>query len=221
MVTAVRVNQAVAGALEMTHLHVPFRFAPRRCRQEAQVPLSPWRTGPMTIRLCVAAGVAAISVAAASPAMAADLYGPAAPYDEQRYGEAYRYSAPPPRYAEPYPNAYRPPYRGERESGDYLAPMQPPGFGGAHPSRTDPRYADRCAPRALIREQLHRQGWRTIEDVEIADGFVFLRAQDWRGNVFDVRLDRCSGRVLQTRLIERQPPPPAYAWRYRNGYRPY
>jgi hypothetical protein len=37
--------------------------------------------------------------------------------------------------------------------------------------------------------------------------------------VFDLRLDRCSGRVLQTRLVEREPAD--YAWRTRRGYPSY
>jgi hypothetical protein len=175
----------------------------------------------MSIRLWTAAAVAAMSLAGAATALAADLGD--SPYNDPRYGETYREPAPVPQYSQPYPDAYRPPYGGyrdERPRQGYLAPMPgPPAYGRGYPDQGYPRYAERCVPRELIREQLRRQGWRSFEDIDAEDRFVFVRAQDWSGNVFDLRLDRCSGRVLQTRLVEREPAD--YAWRTRRGYPSY
>jgi hypothetical protein len=160
-----------------------------------------------------AAVAAVVLVAGATPAFAADLYGRDSPYADPRYSETYRHPAPPPppRYVQPYPDTYQPPYREERRG--YLPPESGP--------RSYPydRYAERCVPRELIHEQLRRQGWRSVEELGTEDRFVFARVRDWRGVAFDVRLDRCNGRVLETRLVETYPPD--YAWRYRRGYRSY
>lgn len=176
----------------------------------------------MSIRLSAAAAVAAMFVAGIAPAKAADLGQ--SPYADPRYGETYREPPPSLRYAQPYPDSYRPPdgaYRDERPRQGYVPPVpgQPPPYGYHDGGRGYPQYAERCVPRELIREQLRRQGWRHFEDIDIEDRFVFVRARDWNGSVVDLRLDRCSGRVLESRFVERHPAD--YAWRPRRGYPPY
>jgi hypothetical protein len=161
-------------------------------------------------------------VAGAAPAFAADLYGQDSPYGDPRTSESYRHPtpSPPPRYSQPYPETYQPPYRGYQPERGYLAPMPgPPTYGREIPGQGYPRYAERCVPRELIHEQLRRQGWRSIEELGAEDRFAFARVRDWRGTAFDLRLDRCNGRVLETRLVE--PYPSDYAWRQRRGYRSY
>ena len=180
----------------------------------------------MPIRSWTAAAVA-ILLLSALPAAAADL-GEASPYEEPRYGESYRQPPPPPppRYSEPrpHPDAYRPPAtRDEQGEPDY-PPAYSRGYGRPYPEQRYPRYAERCVPRVFIAEQLRRQGWRTFEDFDDGDRFLIVRARDWNGAMFDLRLDRCSGRVLELRILQPravQPPPYDYALRYRRGYRAY
>jgi hypothetical protein len=165
-----------------------------------------------------AAAAAVICIVGAGSALAADLYGQDSPYADPRTSETYRHPVPPPpRYAQPYPNdTYQPPYRGYQQERGYLAPMPgPPAYGRDFSDQGYPR----CVPRELIHEQLRRQGWHSVEELGAEDRFVFARVRDWRGAAFDLRLDRCNGRVLETRLVE--PYPSDYAWRQRRGYRSY
>jgi len=158
----------------------------------------------MSERSWAAAAVAVILAAGAGPAFPADLSGRDSPYAPP-YSESDR-APPPPRYGQPPPEAYRP------------APP-PRAHGPVYPDWRYDRYAERCVPRALIHEQLRRQGWRSVVEFGFEDRFIFVRVHDWNGAAFDLRLDRCNGRVLEQRFVEVHPYD--FAWRHRRGYRAY
>ena len=137
-----------------------------------------------------------------TPAHAADLsdmdaYPPGSPYDDPRYGDIYRHP-PPPRFAAPYPDAYRPGYREPaiRDRDGYLREMPPPRAygqyggdrGGAY--RGEERNGDACLPRHVVREQLERRGWSEFQDVDLRGDVAYLRARHGNGRWFDLSIDR-------------------------------
>ncbi len=176
----------------------------------------------MSARLCAAIAFAAMTFAGGPKSLAADLYGEnyyppqdAEPYDDPRYAEGDRY--PPPRgpYEEgpaqydrgnddagpnhgdryvdrdgPYRDDY--PYRGSLKDG-YVPPP--------------PRYTDRgpapygnCLARWQVRSRLRGDGWVDLQPLDRNGDTTVLRARRIdSGRVFTLRVDRCSGVVVDAR----------------------
>jgi hypothetical protein len=178
-------------------------------------------TGPSLIGPLVA-GALVLLVTAAPSANAADMdpyYVPkrGSPYDDPRYGDIYRHPPPPSRHAEPrYYEPPPPPYI-PRDRYGYLEPMpRIPGF-------REHRYAERemrCLPRHEIKRMLHERGWHEFQEVELSGEVAFLNARRASGNLYELRIDRCTGEVIGSRFIA-GPSDRPYAWRERPGYRWY
>jgi hypothetical protein len=150
----------------------------------------------------IAAGLVAAAITTAAPAAkAADLSGDyepryGSPYDDPdpRYADMYRHPAPyagrgykDGRYDDDYDPPARTYYRDDRE---YLPPMR-------HP----PRFADRdgCVPRHVVKSRLRAEGWSSFHDLELSGGTAFVRARRPSGRLFELRIDRCSGEVVNAR----------------------
>lgn len=186
----------------------------------------------MSIRARVAAAIAAIALSSAHAVRAADLpyadgrYGQA--YEDPRYGDIYGHPPPrraapyPPAYAEPPPAAYRdsyPPYRDQR---GYLREMPPPAaFDPRAPQRWNgnpygTQYGSSCMPRHVVRQELERQGWYDLQDLERRGDVVLVRARQPNGRWFDLTIDRCDGSILEARIVDRRAA--GYDdWRYRGS----
>lgn len=179
----------------------------------------------MSLRKLFIAAFLAATAAGAAPSIAADLdqgYSyKDSPYDDPRYSDIYRHPAPlpAPRYATPYPPMATPPYVEQR----YAPPPPPPPAYGADPRYGyDNRQAAGCVPRDVIRGQLEARGWHDFHDPHPAGNVVHIRARRPSGQVFDITLERCSGRVLGVEPLNQHaavppPPPPQQDWRYRNN----
>lgn len=163
----------------------------------------------MNLSRTLAAGLlAAFTIGTPVPAPAADLYGEdyrsrdGAEYDDPGYsGESRDYSG---QYNDGQDNRdynyrdedeqnYR--YRGSSKDGQYLTPMNRP-----------PRYAqdswqgrNGCTPRWQIRDRIQSDGWRDIRRLRVAENFVILRAVRPSGRAFDLKVDRCSGEIVDRR----------------------
>jgi hypothetical protein len=148
-----------------------------------------------------------------SSAHAADIYDQAprrgSAYDDPRYADIYgdsdarRYDAP--RYdvprREPYaryaerhepdhPRVYR---------DDYLAPM--PGVRrfdrhDDHPNRSA------CISRDEAKDRLVESGWRNFHDVDLRPEIVLITARRSNGQVYRLKIDRCSGEILNARALD-------------------
>lgn len=171
----------------------------------------------MSIRTLAAAIAVAASIGAASPLLAADLdYDvKGSPYDDPRYSDIYRHPPPP----APYPPA--PVYREER-----YAPPPPPVY-----YERDARV--QCLPHHVINDRLQGRGWHDFHGFQVQGNVTHVRARRPSGRLFELTVDRCSGEILETQLVdarraEIQPPPyqggyPGYQggyqgdWRYRDN----
>ena len=167
----------------------------------------------MKIRNILVATVAALGLAGAMPATAADLdsgYPVGSAYDDPRYSDIYRHPAPPPpRYAAPYPppTVYRqdnyatPPYvpphqqHGYRQDGYRQDGYRQDGY------RQEGRYAGDCLPRDTVRARLEQRGWYDFHDPQVTGNVVHIRARRDNGRLYDVTLDRCSGQVMGAEAI--------------------
>lgn len=118
----------------------------------------------MSARMLVATAVAAMSMAGASPSVAADLDYP----DDYSYTETQRYSERVTRHSD------------ERWEGNY-----------------DDRSG--CLPRQVIRQRLRDDGWRDIQRVDVRGGNVLLTAERPNGQLFNIKVDRCSGDIIDAR----------------------
>lgn len=169
----------------------------------------------------VSLGMLAVATALslATPASAADL-GRDSPYDDPRYGDIYRHPDP-----RPAPRAYA----GRDDDDDYRdpAPRYAPPYREPyyrHPSQRVPppraySYDDRtergCTPRHVIRDELHRRGWRDLHAVTLRPHIAVLDARSPDGRQFRLRIDRCTGAVVGARPLGLRPYTPyAYAPRY-------
>lgn len=192
----------------------------------------------MYLRSLAAGLIAALQLAGAPVATAADIYRPygtprsEAPDEDSRYSDIFRY--PPPRYAAPpyarprgydrdtYPDGDEPDHPSRwtdrRRGSDYLAPMPyPPGFGdrqGVYDRRAGGDWDTAgCVPRHEIRRGLIRDGWSDFDDLELREGMAIVRARRPDGQPYRLRIDRCSGEIVRAWPIEERPD--AYAFRRR------
>lgn len=161
-----------------------------------------------------AAAVVAAVAASAHHARAADLeYGPrdrySSPYDDPRYRDLYGDSR---RYTERYryeERSYRPPYNGYRD--DDLPERR---------YAEDYRYGTACLPRHEVRRRLRDQGWNDFHDIELRTDVALLRARRYSGELYDLKIDRCTGAVVHARPLDRFVPGP-FAYGPRRWHRPY
>ena len=169
--------------------------------------------------MVLAATVIAAVAAGAPGARAADLeYGPgdrySSPYDDPRYRDLY---GPSPRYTERYPTRSartgRPCHRTMSYRADEYAPE--PGA-----MREDYRYGAGCLPRHEVRQRLRDQGWGDLHDLELRPDVAILRARGPRGDLYDLRIDRCTGAIVHARPLEQFVPGP-FAYGPRRWTRPY
>ena len=166
------------------------------------------------IRSFTKAGLmAAALVGFAGSALAADLdystkdsrLEPYAPYyyhrDEPRKGEYYeekrfeerRYSEPRP--VEPPPHVDRYGYR--------EAPPNRYSYHDAPPARRDSRYDDRtCLSKGDIRYRLKEHGWQDFQDLEFRNDTAVVTARRPDGLLYKLDVDRCSGVIVQARLLD-------------------
>ena len=170
------------------------------------------------------AAIAGAGLLAIQPVAAADLSGKYDPYEDPRYADIYR--DPPPRYAapryvEPAPRYVEPPPRYIEPAPRYVEPS--PGYkddvprdryGRLLPFREERRYAgrhpedavrghggDRCVPRHVVRERLEREGWHDFHGAELEGAFALVNARDESGRLYVLRIERCSGEIVEARVI--------------------
>ena len=131
-----------------------------------------------------------------------DLYAP----DAQQYSRTYKVQpyagvpVPPANVYPPHPRDYRSPYDAPRQY-SHVDPRE-----GRY---TQDRYAqDRQAQGCLHREEIKRrlidEGWREFQDVEIRQNAVAVRARRPNGDLYDLKVDRCTGDVVNAQVIERR-----------------
>ena len=65
------------------------------------------------------------------------------------------------------------------------------------------RFRDGCLPREEIKRRLTREGWRDFQEVELRQNVAKIRARRPSGDLYDLKVDRCSGDILHSQLIER------------------
>lgn len=171
-----------------------------------------------------AALLAAAVVVGSKPADAADLDYRGVPppdryssaYEDPRYRDIYgpepRVYAPAPRY-EPAPHPVPPGYVYRDGRGERYAERGP---------ADDWRYAHGCLPRGEIKQRLVDGGWHDFFDLDIAGRSTRVKARRPNGDLFALKVDRCSGEVLRADLIERGGIGPyAYGGSPRRYERPY
>jgi hypothetical protein len=191
-----------------------------------------------TIKTSAVAGIIGFTALTAqiAPASAADIYdkyGPrtSSPYDDPRYADIYSHPKPqpppyayaepryvdPPRYVEPPPvhaPRYERPYAYNhgpqplpRDRHGYLEPVNP------HAPR---HYAqpDQCVHQGEIRRSLINEGWRDFQDLEFRGEVAVVRARRPNGQLYSLKVNRCSGDIVHARPLEDRPVPYAYRERY-------
>jgi hypothetical protein len=182
------------------------------------------RTSLPALALALAAFLCGSQAALAAdiPSNDGDRYG--SPYDDPRYDDIYRHPTPPrhaePRYEPPRHYQPAPDYRHypERDRHGYLAPMQRrPGW--RDEDRRYSRDTHECAPRHEVRRRLTGDGWSDFQDAELDGDTAIVRARRPSGRQFELRIDRCSGDILEARPLIRSER--AYSWRDRPTYRAY
>lgn len=163
---------------------------------------------------------AVIGLATAGPALAADLgdgaaYGMQVPYVQSDMGgtgyqpvaHRRRYLTAPPGYA---------------DNGYGAAPDDSPGYGQApypDPQPQDvysqeplpPQPGGQCLQGRQIETLLGRQGWRDFSNPQRGVDVVGLTAQRPNGLTYRLKLDRCTGVIIQTYLLDQPQRQQAYA----------
>lgn len=142
------------------------------------------------------AAVAAALTMTTIAARAADLDYGRAPTD--RYSEAYEdpryrdlYAPEPPRYSAT--RRYEPEYgRGHPVPPGYVYGNAAPRYGQAG-----------CLPREAVRERLAGDGWRDFQGLDLRGNVARIEARRPNGDLYTLNVDRCSGDIVGSRLIER------------------
>lgn len=167
----------------------------------------------MSVRISVLSASLLLSMAGATAASAADLGG--APPEEGRYYPPYA-SESRESTTESYSYREEEEYSDDGDRGDaYLPPM-----------RGERRYAERefdrpvrgvCLPRHEIKRALRDEGWGGFHDFDRRGDTVFVQARRRTGQMYELRVDSCSGHVLRARLLD-GPVYGEYARRHRGAY---
>ncbi len=132
------------------------------------------------------------------------------PYNDPRYGQIYgdpRYRAPP--VAERYDRQRRfsehrqryvtqPPTRHSYKDGPVFS--EPRRYSARPRHYERPGY--RCTPRRLIRKRLARQGWCEFSPVRMRPRVAIVDARR-DGRSYRLRINRCTGRILRARALNR------------------
>ncbi len=147
--------------------------------------------------LLIIAAVATALTVGTMAARAADLDYGRLPSD--RYSDAYE----DPRYRDLY--APEPPRRYS------AAPQYEPGYDRGHPvppgsvyRDAPPRYGQTgCLPREAVRERLLGEGWRDFQGLGLRGSVARIEARRPNGDRYALNVDRCSGDIVGSRLIER------------------
>lgn len=175
------------------------------------------------LALAAAGLLCALAPVAAS---AADLYDGRGPsdrrayvYEDPRYADIYRE----PRRAEtpPPPPGYRPvppppsPYAYRVEPPRYVDPPRyseapryapPPRYVEPHRhAEPEARYArpEHCTDKEEIRSRLIEGGWRDFHDPQVRGPAAFIKARRANGDLYELRVDRCTGEVTFAQFLER------------------
>jgi len=158
---------------------------------------------PAKVLSSVLAAASLAAVLLAPVAHAADLYPDprtriGSPYDDPRYRDMYGFQ-PAPRYVDradlpPPPPVYDTDRRG------YLRPMPPPAY--VDQRHWAPGHAATCVPREHIRRALKDDGWSGFHDLDLRGPVAVVFAYRPDGRLYRVKVDRCSGAVIGTRLID-------------------
>ena len=156
----------------------------------------------------VVVAVSAAELTCVAPASAADIYdrGRISSNDDPRYADIYTHPEP--------PRPLGPPRR------EYLAPMPPHYFDGRRldgPRRYSAAPGGSCASHHEIRRDLTEQGWSEFTDIELRGASALIEARRPNGNLYQLKIDRCSGEILNAQRLGDQRRP--YAWRDREGGR--
>lgn len=162
----------------------------------------------MNLKVLATVLLASSVVLPLAAATAADLYpdGRArvgSPYDDPRYRGIYGDEVPaPPRYVErrdispPPAVVYQEPRRA------YLPPMPPPAY--IDQRHWLPDRGNSCVPREHIKQALVQDGWSGFQDLEFRGPVAVVHAYRPDGRLYRLKVDRCSGDLLGTRLIDRR-----------------
>ena len=169
---------------------------------------------------------------------AADIFDgrrASSPYDDPRYGDIYQHPTPPPRYAEPRyveppiaepryidpPRYAEPRYEPPRKYYDeapvvphrrygYLEPMNPR---HDHP-RHDYRNGSSCVPQGEIKRSLINEGWVDFRDLELRGDVARVQARRPNGQLYVLKVDRCSGEIVHSRPLHDGRVPYGYGYGY-------
>jgi hypothetical protein len=163
------------------------------------------RTTKLLTTSAVLATLVSAVVATTTSASAADIYdrGRITSYEDPRYADIYTHPEP----ARP----IGPPRR------EYLAPMPPQYFDG--PRRHSAAPSGNCASHHEIRRDLTEQGWSEFTDIELRGTTALIEARRPNGNLYQLKIDRCTGEIQNAQRLGDQRRP--YAWRDREGGRTY
>jgi len=87
-------------------------------------------------------------------------------------------------------------------------------------SRTT-RYDDGagCLPRHAIRQRLRDDGWRDIEKIDVRGDSVIVTAERPNGKLYDLKVDRCSGEIIDSRVSREEVYGEYRPTHYRDDYR--
>ncbi len=119
-----------------------------------------------------------------------DLYGP-----DQKYSQQQHYYRPVP------PHIPVPPATVYRDSDVYRPHPETRRFSQGEPD--DWRYRNGCVPKEEVRRRLVDEGWRDFHDPELRNGYARLKARRASGDLYDLKVDRCSGEIISADLVRR------------------
>lgn len=172
----------------------------------------------------------ASSMAMATAATAADIYDnynprASSPYDDPRYSDVYKHPVPPqqrytePRYAEPRyvePQYVEPRHDAQPRYYDEGPRVPTNRYGYLEPM--NPRYQHRnqptCVPHGEIRRALINEGWRDFQDLELRGEVAKVQARRPNGQLYALKVDRCSGEIVHSQPLHDGRSPYAYRDRY-------
>lgn len=76
-----------------------------------------------------------------------------------------------------------------------------------------------CLPRHAIRQRLRDDGWRDIEKLDVRGDAVIVTAERPNGKLYDLKVDRCSGDIIDSRVSREEVYGEYRPTRYRDDYR--